>query len=169
MKTLIIYGSSGDTSGKTWEIVKQIQSDLDAEIINLSNYQYSYFDYNHANKDDDFKDLALKMIVSECVIFVTPVYWYAMSGQLKVFFDRLNDLTTLRQNWGRQLKGKTMAFIATGSQDDLPLGFEIPFKGTAEYFDMLFSSYIYICTNPELFSQGETNYRLKDFTERLRI
>lgn len=88
MRTLIIYGSSGGTSGKTWEIVTHVQTLLSAEVINLSDYQYSYFNYTHANKDDDFKDLALKMIEADCIIFVTPVYWYAMSGQLKVFFDR---------------------------------------------------------------------------------
>ncbi|MCP5322746.1 MAG: NAD(P)H-dependent oxidoreductase [Candidatus Paracaedibacteraceae bacterium] len=169
MKHLIIYGSSGGTSGKTWEIVKHLQTKLNTEVINLSNYQYSYFDYTHANKDDDFKILALKMLEAECIIFITPVYWYSMSGQLKVFFDRLNDLTSFKKPCGRQLKDKSMAFIATGSQKELPIGFEIPFKGTAEYFDMFFQGYIYICTDPESFSQNEVNHRLTDFIERLRI
>lgn len=50
-----------------------------------------------------------------------------------------------------------MAFIATGNQEKLPIGFEIPFKGTAEYFDMGFKGYLYVCTNPSVLDQAHTD------------
>lgn len=163
MKHLIIYGSSSGTSGKTWDLIQFLQGKLNAEIINLSDYDFSFFDYDHKNKDDDFKTIALKMLSADCILFATPLYWYAMSAQLKTFFDRLNDLTTLRRPWGRQLKGKSTAFIATGNQEELPLGFEIPFKGTADFFEMEFKGYIYICTATQLFKIEHAYGKIETF------
>ncbi len=42
----------------------------------------------------------------DVLIFATPVYWYSMSGIMKVFFDRITDLLTIKKDIGRKLKGK---------------------------------------------------------------
>ena len=53
------------------------------------------------------------MVQYEQIIFATPIYWYAMSAQLKTFFDRMTDLLTIHKPLGRQLrKGKKMFLIA---------------------------------------------------------
>ena len=163
MKHLIIYGSSSGATGKTYEIVQTLNHLLKAQLINLSDHNFSYFDYTHQNKEDGFKYIAEQMISADCIIFATPVYWYAMSGQLKVFFDRLTDLTTLRKPWGRQLKGKLSAFIATGDQPKLPEGFEIPFKKTAEYFGMKFQGHTYVCTDTAALNPLMIEHELNQF------
>lgn len=163
MKTLIIYGSSDNKSGKTWEVTTTLQTYFKtAELINLSDYKISFFDYTHQNKDDDFYGLAQKMVNADMIIFATPVYWYAMSAQLKVFFDRLSDLITLRKDMGRLLKGKSIAFIAMGHDDIIPEGFDVPFKRTAEYLDMHFKRHLYVCTSSKKFNSLKL---LKDLTE----
>lgn len=166
MKYTIIYGGSGGAESQTRQLTHSLSKILHAEIINLSDYNIGFFDYDHNNQEDDFKTLIEKLLFSDGFIFVTPVYWYAMSAQLKVFFDRFNDLTTLRKAWGRQLKGKSMAFVATGTQTTLPLGFEIPFKGTAEYFDMGFKGYLYVCTKSDVSKQSSEEI-LKGFIKLL--
>jgi multimeric flavodoxin WrbA len=168
MKYIIIYGSSGGADGQTWKLTQSLSQTLQAEIINLSDYNISFFDYSHQNQNDDFKILIEKVLSIDCIIFVTPVYWYAMSAQLKVFFDRLNDLTTLRKTWGRQLKGKSIAFLATGIQATLPMGFEIPFKGTAEYFDMNFKGHVYICIDSQQTSKVINEQRLMNFVKLIQ-
>lgn len=70
------------------------------------------------------------------IVFATPVYWYSMSGHMKVFFDRLTDLVTIQKKAGRQLKGKKMFVVAVGSDQALPIGFETPFQQTAAYLHM---------------------------------
>lgn len=168
MKHLIIYGSSGNTQGTTWEVTRTLQSLLnDAEIINVSDYSIGFFDYAHQNKDDDFLGLAQKMLACDIVVFATPVYWYAMSAQLKVFFDRLSDLITIRKDMGRKLAGKSMAFIATGHEDVIPEGFHVPFKRTAEYFDMSFIGYLYVCTNTKKYNPINTQSDIAKFSELL--
>jgi multimeric flavodoxin WrbA len=164
MKHLIIYGSSGGQKGKTWELTSMLQNHLeDAELINLSDYSISFFDYSHKNKDDDFYGLAQKMLASDGIIFATPVYWYAMSAQLKVFFDRLSDLITIRKEMGRKLAGKFTAFIATGHDEHIPEGFDVPFKRTSEYLDMLFKGQLYVCTNSQKFDYQTVKNELTKF------
>ncbi|MDP3935660.1 MAG: NAD(P)H-dependent oxidoreductase [Alphaproteobacteria bacterium] len=167
MKHLIIYGSSGNGTGKTRGLVKTLKEYLGADLIDVSNCNLSFFDYAHNNKDDDFHRFAQQMVNAECIIFATPVYWYAMSAQLKVFFDRLSDLITIRKSLGRQLEGKMMTFVATGHDEFMPEGFEIPFKRTAEYFNMSYKSGLYVCTSSSVFVSHVVEEKVIQFAEKI--
>ena len=48
--------------------------------------------------------------------------------------------------------------IATGTEPELPEGFEVPFARTAGYFGMIYRGGIYLCTGNDetLRMQGET-------------
>ena len=103
-RILIIMGSArGD--GNTRKIVNALLDQTQADFINLNDYKVNYFDYEHRNKDDDFVQIATQMVQYEHIIFATPIYWYAMSAQLKTYFDRLSDLLKIRKPLGRQLRG----------------------------------------------------------------
>jgi multimeric flavodoxin WrbA len=60
------------------------------------------------------------MIEHDAIVFATPVYWYAMSGLMKVLFDRFTDLVTVRKDLGRRLRGRRVFLIACGTDPDLP-------------------------------------------------
>lgn len=133
-KVLVILGTARDESNT----LKAIRAHLpfkDYELIELHKMDIGLYEYANRNTDD-FLDIALKMSVADTIVFATPVYWYAMSGVLKVFFDRLTELITTSKDVGRALKGKEVYLLATGSEEELPEGFEVPFKKTSEYFDM---------------------------------
>jgi multimeric flavodoxin WrbA len=140
---MIIVGSSRK-NGNTSLIVELLAKKLDCEVFDLSDYSVSYYDYKNLNKDDDYSKLAAKMIEASYLIFATPVYWYSMSGQMKVFFDRFTDLITIRKSFGRQLAGKHTFLVATGSEQNLPDGFEAAFRLTSDYLDMKFQSSCYV-------------------------
>lgn len=165
MKHLIIYGSSGNGTGKTMGVVNTLKDCLNVDVIDVSNCKLSFFDYAHNNQDDDFHGFAQQMVCADSIIFATPLYWYAMSAQLKVFFDRLSDLITIRKPLGRQLEGKVMTFVATGHDALMPEGFEVPFKRTAEYFNMTYKSGLYVCSNSKVMSQGEVDKKVIQFAE----
>jgi hypothetical protein len=57
---------------------------------------------------------------------------------MKVFFDRLSDLVTIRKDLGRALKGKQMAVISSSGGNDLGEQFWLPFSYSAEYLEMAF-------------------------------
>ena len=142
-KTLIIMGSAR-SDGNTRKIVEAIIHKTNADFIDLNAYKISYFDYEHGNKADDFVEIATKMTNYEQIVFATPVYWYAMSAQLKTFFDRLSDLLTIRKPLGRQLRGgKKMYSIACSSDAIDYEGFTMPFKNTAEYLGMEYGGHLH--------------------------
>lgn len=62
------------------------------------------------SRNADYLNL-MKQILDkyETLILATPVYWYSMSGIMKVFFDRLTDLLTIEKEFGRKLRGKKTA------------------------------------------------------------
>ena len=62
---------------------------------------------------DDMVWIFEKILEADILIFVTPVYWYAMSGMMKNLIDRLTAL----ENEGKLLDGKVGAIVVTGTED----------------------------------------------------
>lgn len=58
---------------------------------------------------DDFQKLYDDMAIADGLIFITPVYWYDMSENLKCFLDRLRGCETAHNH---KLKGKICMLIA---------------------------------------------------------
>ena len=144
MKKIIIQGSSrkdGDTEKVVAELIRHSKWDR----IDLNDYNFSYYDYEHLNKDDDFIELMKKLLSDyEFFILVTPVYWYAMSGIMKVFFDRLTDVLTIEKDLGRKLRGKYMTVMSCSYGNNLGDTFWIPFKKTAEYLGMYYVTDLHV-------------------------
>jgi multimeric flavodoxin WrbA len=85
VKNIVILGSSR-IDGNTRNVVDKLKNHLDFDLIDLSNYNISYYDYEHKNQNDDFLMLVRNIINNyDTFIFATPVYWYSMSGIMKVF------------------------------------------------------------------------------------
>jgi multimeric flavodoxin WrbA len=97
-----------------------------------------FYSYSFEHEGDDFFLLINRMLAHDLWIIATPVYWYTMSGQAKVFFDRLTDLLETHKDEGRRLRGKSLAVIATGTEPTLPQSFEAPFRLTCDYLGMHF-------------------------------
>ncbi|MEZ0129961.1 flavodoxin family protein, partial [Flavobacterium sp. LBUM151] len=91
-KKVIILGSARK-NGNTTKIVDEISKESGIDVIDLSDYNISHYDYESKNKEDDFLPLIRRILEEyDTIIFATPVYWYNMSGIMKVFFDRFSDL-----------------------------------------------------------------------------
>lgn len=138
MKKVIIVGSSRN-DGDTAALVSLLKGLSDWDVIDLNDYSIGYYDYNHLNRTDDFLPLMNMLIEKyETLIFATPVYWYAMSGIMKVFFDRISDLLTIEKPLGRRLRGKKMAVISSSNGNNLGDSFWLPFTASAEYLGMTY-------------------------------
>lgn len=60
---------------------------------------------------DDAHEVIAKMIAADVIVMATPVYFYAMSAQLKTLIDRCcGDYT--------QMSGKEFYFLATAAEED---------------------------------------------------
>lgn len=142
-KQLLLIAASSRKEGNTLNVMGHMSKVLNAELIDLSQFNISYYDYEHHNEGDDFLSLAEKMTEASCIVLGTPVYWYSMSAQMKTFIDRWSDLVTIRKDLGRKLKGKQLVLLSCGSWEQPGEGFELPIKQTAEYMSMQFGGHFH--------------------------
>ena len=151
-KTIIIQGSSR-SNGNTSKIINHIALKNKYDIIDLSVKNIGHFNYDFKNKNDDFLPLIKEVIETyDTIIFATPVYWYTMSGILKVFFDRFSDLLHFKKELGRKLRGKNMAMISCGSGPELKETFAIPFIESANYLGMQYLGDVHTWINDDTIS-----------------
>lgn len=72
-------------------------------------------------QEDDMAEVLEKMITSEVIVMVTPVYFYTMNGQMKTLIDRTCSRYT-------EINDKDFYFIATAA-DDSKQAMERTFEG----------------------------------------
>ena len=165
---LLITGSSRP-QGNTYTVMDYLSRELKADLLNLNDFQISYYDYNHLNKEDDFLAVAEKMTESDIIILGSPVYWYSFSAQMKTFIDRWSDLLTIRKDLGRKLNGKHLVLVSCGSWEESGKGFENPIEQTAMYMNMHFSGYFHTwLTDDEDFNDVAVQNRLQRLQDNLR-
>ena len=109
------------------------------------NYCITPFDYQHQNINDDFIALISNLVKYDHIVFATPVYWYSMSAQMKILFDRFSDLLNVEKALGRKLRHKKCSVLATGFDQSLPNCFLQPFVLTASYLGMEYVDCFYSC------------------------
>lgn len=127
---LVILGSARKQSD-TKSFLEVAFKDMNFKVADLLDFHVAPYNYAHQYPDDDgFLVIINEILDHKVVVFATPVYWYAMSGLMKTFFDRITDITTIKKELGRKLAGKTSFLLAVGTDEDLPEGFELPFKLT---------------------------------------
>ena len=168
-KVAVIAGTSR-YDGHTANILSMLkESDVHNahKVFSLIDYDFDFYDYEQKNKNDDFLKLIREAVNFDVIIFLTPVYWYSMSAQMKVFFDRLSDLLTIEKPLGRALKGKKTYLIAHGSSDaELPEGFEVPFSKTSAYFNMEYQGCFYFQIQDNVVPADKAE-QFKEFNNRI--
>jgi multimeric flavodoxin WrbA len=142
-KGIIIQGSSR-SEGDTSKIVSVFKAETDFDVVDLRKLNIGHFDYEFKNRDDDFIELFKNIVTNyNVIIFVTPIYWYSMSGLTKVFFDRISDFLKLEKDYGRQLRGMEMASVSSSNDSRFYDGFEMPFKNSADYLGMNYKGHLH--------------------------
>ncbi len=163
MKRSVIIQGSSRSHGDTNKIVNYIATNNGIDIVDLYTKNIGHYDYDYKNESDDFLNLATHIIETyDTIIFATPVYWYSMSGILKVFFDRISDLIRIHKNTGRKLRGKNMAMVSCSNSDDLKEGFSMPFVESANYLGMNYLGDIHTYIENDIIN-NEVKLRIDDF------
>ncbi len=163
MQPLIILGSAR-SDGNTRQVVEYLKELHDCELLDLNDWNFSYYDYQHRNREDDFIRIIERVLQHDTLIFASPIYWYTMSAVMKNFFDRLSDLLKIHKEKGRQLRGKTMCVIScNGDAEDYP-SFAKPFELSADYLGMHYGGYTHTWV-----SQGELSTVAKQGLAKLAL
>ena len=143
---IIVFGSSR-RNGFTGQLVDEVARRYALHVVDVSDYNMTPYDYDHHNRDDDFLPLMRDVASYEQIILASPVYWYTMSSQLKVFIDRWSDLLDIEKDLGRTLRGKQGSVIATGGDLRPERSFEECFQHTFAFMGMSYEGMLYCPTN----------------------
>ena len=139
MTTIIVQGSArGD--GNTSAVAQALGKQLSAPMIDL--LQHRVYPYTYAQDyptDDEFISLVRRCLTYDRIILASPVYWYTMSAQLKVFLDRFTDLLQTHKSLGRQLRGKQLGVLSCANGTQINASFYDAFRLTAEYLGMRYA------------------------------
>lgn len=164
-KGVIILGSAR-SNGNTHTIISKLQEITGFDIVDLKAYKINHFDYDRKN-EDDFNALFKKLTATyETFVFATPIYWYTMSGIMKVFFDRISDFLIDEKNVGRRLRQKRMAVVSCGSDEEIKQGFAMPFVESAAYLGMEYIEHIHTWIEAEKITENVTQ-RITNFAKQL--
>ena len=137
--------ASARRDGNTGRLIDSIAVSSGIDVIDLAEKDITPYDYNHCNLYDDFVPLMRGLLDYEKLIFVTPIYWYGPSAQMKVFIDRTSDFLDIDslKDIGRKLRGKTAYIVCTSSSEDADCWFLGAFKSTFDYLGMNYGGHLH--------------------------
>ncbi len=137
MPTTLILQASARPDGDTHHVATELARRLEADHLDLLDFTVHYFRYEQTYPaDDQFLELVDIWLRYDRIVFASPVYWYSMSGYLKVFFDRISDLLMKHKDLGRQLRGRQLAVLAVSNDGVVEECFFGPFELSAGYLGM---------------------------------
>lgn len=147
--TIAVFGSSR-RNGNTGKFTDWISDELNIDVIDLSEKNISNYDYEHKNIDDEFIPLMHKLLNHDKIIFVTPVYWYSVSAQMKTFIDRTSDFLDVEElkHIGRKLRNKTAYIVCTSISKEADHSFLNSLESTFRYLGMNYGGHVHAnCEN----------------------
>ncbi|NDI34471.1 flavodoxin family protein [Chengkuizengella sediminis] len=150
MKILNILGSSRK-EGNSEILSEQILNNIEHNKIYLSDKNINpIIDKRHTKEgfsivEDDYEEILPALFSHNIYIFTTPLYWYGMSGPMKIFFDRWSQyLRDERFDFREEMSKKKAYVIVTGGANPqieaLPLIQQ--FKYIFNFVNMEFVDYI---------------------------
>lgn len=151
MSIAVIYGGTRENGNTEW-LTEQVINGISVERINLREFNILPIkDERHTESgfqevSDDYNQVIDRVLKHDILIFATPVYWYSMSGTMKLFIDRWSQ--TLRDknfpNFRAELGKKKAIVIAVGGDNPsikaLPLIQQ--FQYIFDFFGTSFEGYI---------------------------
>jgi multimeric flavodoxin WrbA len=106
MSKVLIFNGSPRKKGNTVVLINEFtkaltESDVEFEIFNLNEMNIK--PCQHCNwcvnnnalscvQKDDMNDLYPKLLESEKIVLASPIFWFNISAQMKLFIDRLHAL-----------------------------------------------------------------------------
>jgi len=162
----VIIQCSARKEGDTGIAASFIAERYSLDTVDLSSRVIHPFDYDNRHEGDDFLPL-LRMLAEQYNnwLFMTPVYWYTMSGRMKIFLDRMTDLLKWHKPLGRSLRGKTMGLVSISNDEELNTCFETPVALSAEYLGMHYKGHCH-CWLTDRHIESKAEAQLVNYMKR---
>jgi multimeric flavodoxin WrbA len=124
LKKIIFINGSPKRNGSTDELLTLLisyinQEILDCQIINLSDCNINYctgcttcYETTECCQKDDVQKIVYAIDKADIIVTISPSYWADITGQLKVFIDRLTPYCDTQEPYATLSKGKKGFAIA---------------------------------------------------------
>ncbi|MRX71614.1 flavodoxin family protein [Bacillus lacus] len=119
----VLYGSSRE-NGNSEQLASIVLENVPHTAKYLRNLTvFPITDLRHdssgfQDQHDDYDELIREFMEHDTFIFVTPLYWYGMSGSMKDFFDRWSQaMRSSNYSLKENLKGKRAFVLITGGDN----------------------------------------------------
>lgn len=150
MKILALYGSSRE-NGNSEQLADYALDGLKVTKIYLRNKKIlPVADGRHLPEgfhpvDDDYESIITQVMEHDIIFFITPLYWYGMSGLMKNFIDRWSQsLRNPNYDFKANMKDKKAYVIVTGGDSIKVKGLPLvqQFQLIFDFMSMRFEAYI---------------------------
>jgi multimeric flavodoxin WrbA len=150
MNILVLHGSSRD-GGNTEQLTNVALEGIPHTRIFLHEKQIvPIVDKRHDPEGfqpvaDDYEEVIQAVLQHDVLVFATPIYWYGMSGQMKLFVDRWSQsLRDKRFNFKEAMSRKKGYVILTGGDQPRIKGLPLvqQFQYIFSFVGMPFAGYI---------------------------
>ena len=161
MKILALQGSprrEGNTAALLTALLEELRRDGKNEIREVRLQELEIHPCRNCDTcrrktdrycviDDDMQGLFLPFIEADMVVIASPIYWWSVSAQTKLFIDRLYGLDP--ESRPQCFEGKKLVLILTYYSEDPNSGAEITlsmFREIAEYTAMPIAGVLRYCS-----------------------
>lgn len=151
MKIGVIYGGTRAT-GNAETLTERVIQGLPVEKIYLKDYHIKPINDERHTQDgfkevnDDYKAILDRVLDCDILLFATPIYWFSMSGTMKLFIDRWSQ--TLKDvnypDFNKVMSAKKAYVIAVGGDNPLLKGLPLiqQFQYIFDFIGISFEGYV---------------------------
>ncbi|GHS91340.1 hypothetical protein AGMMS49957_18110 [Synergistales bacterium] len=153
-KAIILVGSA--RNGNSLYLAQRIADNTKADVVQIASKNISMctgcLECDETKKcvfADDMVELISDIVKSNAVIIISPTRWGLMSGDVKLFIDRLNPIATTEE-----LVGKELITVAIGQSEQGDSSIQhaldsLAFFGESAGMELIGSFPIYECLSNE--------------------
>lgn len=145
MPNILLLNGSSRENGNTEQLTNILLQDVAHTHVNLRDFLIQPIeDKRHTpggftEVADDYEKLIQLVRQHDILIFATPIYWYGMSGQMKLFVDRWSQsLRDPRFSFKEEMKAKKAFVVLCGGDEPYVKG--LPLLQQFQYIFQFFGT-----------------------------
>lgn len=138
----VFINASKERNGQTHRLGEHLLRGVELQTIHLIDYKIAPLGQVYAK--DEYHKVIDQLFGSDVIVFGTPVYWSDMTGYLKIFIDRLQDLmdTDLASTSNPFYRAQSYLLIQGTAPDDAIPGVNRVIEHISDRFLMDYKGYV---------------------------
>ncbi|PVY38568.1 flavodoxin family protein [Pontibacter virosus] len=124
MKAIILLGTLKREGLSNTEVLSEFMAgyfkkqDIDCSIVKLVEHNILAGTYSDMGKGDDWPGILEQILISDIIVFATPIWWNNQSSEIQRVIERLDEIhDEILEGKKSKLEGKVGGIVITGDSD----------------------------------------------------